>query len=41
MAPMKRQKAHARRANERSVIARELWDRLPVRYPRNIIWEWW
>jgi hypothetical protein len=41
MKPMKRQKARDRRAEERSLMDRGLWDELRLREPKNIVWDYW
>lgn len=41
MKPMKREKSSDRRAQERSLMDRGLWDDLPTYYPKNILWEYW
>lgn len=41
MAEMKRQKSRDCRAQERSLMERGRWEDLPVRFPKNIVWEYW
>lgn len=41
MKPMKRQKARDRRAEERRFIEVGKYDHINIRYPKNIIWEYW